>query len=462
MQVTPKSRARLRLQDLAFVALFLAVMAVAGWLSTRYDLQADWTAGGRNTLSEASRTLLERIEGPVEVVAYVADVAPTRQAVEDLVARYRRHKDELTLRFVNPETAPGKSRELGIRPGGELLVSYGGRRERLPVGQADEQALTNALQRVVRGGERHVVFLTGHGERDPLGRANHDLGDWGKQLGDKGIEVQTLNLAATPRIPDNTAVLVIAGPQVDLLPGEVDTVRDYVTGGGNLLWLTDPGGLWGLDPVAEDLGLEVQEGMVVDPTAARLLMQLYGVSRAEFALGAQYARHPITRDFETLTLFPEATALDAHPEDGPGAGWRARVFLESTPESWLETGDLAGEVGFDPGEDLQGPLALGVAMEREVEDEDGTRTQRLVVMGDGDFLSNTYLGNVGNLDLGLSIVNWLAHDDRFIAIPVRTAPDKTLNLSETAMWTLSIGYLIVLPLLLVGTGVAVWWLRRKA
>ncbi len=85
----------------------------------------------------------------------------------------------------------------------------------------------------------------------------------------------------------------------------------------------------------------------------------------------------------------------------------------------------------------------------------------MVVVGDGDFLSNAYLGNGGNLNLGMNIFNWLAHDDSFIAIPAKTAPDTSLNLSKIATGSIGLGFLIVLPLLLLGSGLVIWLKRRK-
>ena len=82
-------------------------------------------------------------------------------------------------------------------------------------------------------------------------------------------------------------------------------------------------------------------------------------------------------------------------------------------------------------------------------------------MGDGDFLSNTFLGNGGNLDLGLNTVNWLNHDDSLIAVGSRTAPDTTLNLSRTATAVMGFGFLFFLPLLLLGLGLTLWLKRRK-
>jgi ABC-type uncharacterized transport system involved in gliding motility auxiliary subunit len=82
-------------------------------------------------------------------------------------------------------------------------------------------------------------------------------------------------------------------------------------------------------------------------------------------------------------------------------------------------------------------------------------------LGDSDFLANTYLGNGGNLQLGINMFRWLGGDDKLLNIPARTAPDRTLELSNTASAIISLGFLFLLPILLLAAGLLVWWRRRN-
>ena len=85
-----------------------------------------------------------------------------------------------------------------------------------------------------------------------------------------------------------------------------------------------------------------------------------------------------------------------------------------------------------------------------------------MVFGDGDFLSNSYLGNSGNLDLGLKTVNWLASDEALIEVPAGTAIDRRLDLSDIQAALISTGFLMLLPAVLGGMGFWVWLRRRRA
>ena len=461
MEVSARSRLRTRIQNVVFVVLFLGVMGLLAWLSTQYTYQADWTAGHRNTLTQASVQVLKRIAGPVTITAYARENPQLRRRIRNLVDRYRRVKPDLRLDFINPDTVPAQVRQLGITVDGELVIQYRGRSQQLT--RLSEQALTNALLRVASGAKRRAVFLTGHGERDPLGRANFDLGDFGRELERKGVAIRTLNLADVPNIPADTTVLVIASPRVNLLPGETAEIVDYVKKGGNLLWFHDPGPLHGLDPLAQALRIHILPGTIVDPAAVRL----FG---APFALVTRYPPTPVTQGMNLLTLFPEAAAIAI---DGNHDGWQGGAFLQSSAASWDTTRPLKGAISFVAGKDRRGPQDIGVYLTRAIPSKGGSerksapdssarpRTQRIVVIGDGDFLSNTYLGNAGNLNLGLKVFQWITHNDRFVDVPARTAPDRTLTLSAFEEGLMGFGFLFGLPVLLLGSGIVTWYRRRR-
>src|SRR3546814_2311297 len=86
-----------------------------------------------------------------------------------------------------------------------------------------------------------------------------------KALKDKGLKVQGLNLVKTPKVPDNTSVLVIASPSAQLLPGEQTIITDYVNHGCNVLWLADPDYPPGIEPLAKDMGVSWQNGSAIFP-----------------------------------------------------------------------------------------------------------------------------------------------------------------------------------------------------
>lgn len=457
MKVSKKTHQQIRLQNIAFNVMFIAVIALLAWLSTQYTTQTDWTANTRNTLSQPSQQLLKKLDKPIQVTAFVSGNDIIRKQVQALIQKYSAYKDNIYITFINPDIKPDLAREEGISKEGQLIIRYDGRRESLS--SLDEQSFTNALQRLGNSTERWVVFLDGHGERKPFGTANFDLGNFGLELKRKGLNVQKINLIDTPDIPSNTSLLVIASPQSTFLDGEISIINQYVSNGGALLWLAEPKQSVYLPSLAQQLGLSFLPGIVVDATT-----QTFGIDDPTFALVTQYPQHLVTQHIKTMSLFPGAQGLNIST-DSP---YQAAAILSTLQRSWTETGSAAeqatGEytLKFNPNSDeKEGPIDIGFALSRDISNDGTTSTQRVAVIGDGDFLTNSFLGNGGNLDIGLSLVQWLNHDDSFIDVPAKTAPDLTLEITPT--WTLvfGLGFLMLLPILFIASGVIIWLKRKK-
>ncbi|HUO44473.1 MAG TPA: GldG family protein [Burkholderiales bacterium] len=451
MDSATKMRWRLRAQNGVFVLLLAALVALLAFFAHQYRYERDLTQNARNTLSQQTRELLGKLAGPIRITIFAtrqnARSGDLHKLAQDFLTPYQRAKPDLGYAFVDPREDPQRTQAAGIRANGEMVIEYNRRTEHLI--DYNEQAFVNALMRLARSGERLVMALIGHGERRINGIANHDLGEFGKQLVAKGFKTSELNLEIAQEVPANAALLIIAGPQVDLQPAEVEKIGRYVQSGGNLLWLIDPEPLHGLQPLAETLGLVLGPGVVVDPAA-----QQFNASPA-MAIAASYdPRHPITTDFHLNSVFPFARQIEANE----GGDWRVTRLVEVAPHGWVETGKLDNQVTFNKARDVPGPINVAVALERSVED----RAQRVVVVGTGNFLSNTFLGNGGNIDLGVNIINWLASDENLITLQPRSTVDGELQLGRGAQYFLLYGFLIFLPLTFAGTGFAIWWRRRRA
>jgi ABC-type uncharacterized transport system involved in gliding motility auxiliary subunit len=304
------------------------------------------------------------------------------------------------------------------------------------------------------------MFLDGHGERHLLGIKNHDLGEFGKQLETKGFKFANPDLTIAQEVPSNGAMLVIASPQVDVSDIEAKKIKAYIESGGNLLWLLDDDNLRGLDEVADYLGIQVSPGIVVDMSAAQ-----YGAD-AKVAFNSMYGDHAITRNFQLRTLFPEAHEVDA--QASYEFGWKVGRLVDVAPNGWLESekieaGTQNKKVSFDVDKDKRGPINIGITLERTY----AKKGQRVVVMGNANFLSNTFVTNGGNLDFGINIVNWLAGDDELITIQPMPLKDANIAIPSTdagrmIAWTVFHGFQFFIPLGFVIAGFWLWWRRRKA
>ena len=440
-----KFRLKLSAQNWLFVLLLIIFAGLASYLAREYKKEWDVSLNARNTLSTATIDMLKQLEGPVSVTSYATAQEDLRKVVRDFLAPYQRLKPDITLTFVDPREQPKLAQAAGVQVNGEMVVQFGKRSEN--INTLTEQSFANLLMRLARGTERMVMSLDGHGERVIDGKANHDLGLFGRQLENKGFATGPLNLSLAPEVPQDLSILIIAAPKVDLLPAEVKKIKAWIDKGGSLLWLIDQEPMRGLQPIADIFGLVLNPGTVVDPSA-----QLANLTPT-MAVATGYGQHPIAKNFTLNTILPFARAIAV---DG-SRDWRETPLIEVAPRGWLEMSPIGDSVTFDKGRDTPGPITVGIALERVLND----RPQRVVIIGTGHFLANQYVGLVGNMDLGINMVNWLAGDENLITVQPRSTLESSLTLSRNSMMVIVYGFLVLLPLGFLATGATIWWRRRR-
>jgi ABC-type uncharacterized transport system involved in gliding motility auxiliary subunit len=431
------------------IASLLLVLVAAGalfQLAARYPAQWDVTQNALNSLEPGSVDALALLKGPVKITVYAteqdAQLGDIRKLIREFVSLYQRYKPDISLNFIDPVKDAEAMRKASIKGNGEMVVEFAGRNEHITT--LNEQTLSSAMLRLAHNKDQLLMYLGGHGERKLEGMANHDLGEFGERLKQLGYRTGSLNLAVAQDVPANASMLVLTHPQTKLMPGEVSKLLRYIDNGGNLLWLVDAEPLRGLEPLAEKLGITFMPGIVIDPAAQEMNAPL------NWALGAGYPPHVITRDFDLITVFPDARAISIEQKDD----WQTHTLVEGASHGWVS--DHGVSKHLDKNRDIPGPVSLAVTLQRTVND----REQRIIVVGNGAFLANVYSGNGGNLDLGINIVNWLANEERLITVQPRAAKDGKITLSKNQLTTISVSFLIVLPLLLIAVGALQWW-RRK-
>ncbi|NKF21216.1 GldG family protein [Solimonas marina] len=435
--------------------LIIAVIGLLGFLSVRFKTELDWTAGHRNTLTEASVKQLDQMKDPITFYVFAPSGAASRQTISEDLERYKRDKKNIEIKFVDPGADPQKVRDFNVQYIGQVVVEYQGRRETLNA--TTEPAITSALQRLSYAGDKWIVFLEGHGERTLTEGTQASFSHFAAALKDKGLKVRGLNLIQNPQIPDNTSVLVIASPTKPLLPGEEKIITDYVNHGGNLLWLADPDNPPGIEPLAKDLGVTWQNGYAIFPD-----YQILGTGHPGFFAAISYPPNPVTEGLDMVTLFPLVRSLTMTAVND----WYTKPLLKSEESAWLETGDInAGAVKFD-GNDIKGPLMIGATLTRDFKPGPDDKTdkphpQRIGLIGDADFLSDGYLEQLGNEQLGLNLMQWLASRDAQLNINVPKAQDTALYLPGWATMFIAGFFIALLPLGLLGFGVVRWAMRRR-
>jgi len=89
------------------------------------------------------------------------------------------------------------------------------------------------------------------------------------------------------------------------------------------------------------------------------------------------------------------------------------------------------------------------------------RPFRLIVVGDGDFVSNSFFPYMSNSDVSMAMLAWLLREERAPTMkpPVEVLPTVVLTYKQTQ--GIFIAMVLVVPGLVIGAGGVVWWRRRR-
>ncbi|MBF0368455.1 MAG: GldG family protein [Magnetococcales bacterium] len=441
------------------VAIFLVIVTLVGVMSVRYKARIDLTQTERYSLSPQTVKVLKSLDREVEAIAFYRSDERTRQAMHDLLKEYSYHSPNFNFWFVDPDKKPAESAKYGVTSYRTTLIRSDGKQE--IVGFESENKVTNALLKVIRDEIKTIYFLTGHGEKGIADKAQNGYAAVKEALEKEHHVVKELALSQNPEVPKDASVVVIAGPQADLMPSEMERIDAYVRQGGRLLVLADPGPLPVLTSILEGYGFTLNEDIVIDNQS-----QMFGANYLTPVIGGYHKEHPITREFNIFTFFPVARSVSV--VEDPGLG-RFNLAHTSTGSFAVIGGELEEDnPEFDETKHTKGPLTVAAVAGVRVEGGDISgegeglnKFGKVVLFGDSDFAANGLIQSAGNRDLFLNTVDWLAEEAALIAVRHKEPGLTPLTLTGTQgklVFWLSV---IIMPTFVLALGAGFLARRRR-
>lgn len=470
----------------------LAILGLINFLGTRYHLRADLTETQLFTLAPQSRELVNVLPQPVKV--WVFDINQNPQDRE-LLENYQRQSSKFKYEYIDPQARPGLAEKFGVKDYGEVYLESGDKRQLVQTVSENERLsevrLTSRLQQLTNSTTAKVYLLQGHGERQ-LSAGKGAISQAVQGLGDKNFTTAPLNLAETSKIPQDAAVVIVAGPKRGLFEGEVKALQEYLNQGGSLLLMIDPNTDPKVDSLLQEWGVRLDNRLAVD------------VSKDSVGLGpaaplvTEYGQHPITKDFSNgNSFYPVARPLEIISVRGVEATPLLRT--KPYPNSWAESDLQSEKLEFNADKDLKGPLTLGVALTRKLPAKSTSTPQasptpspipspttqskasptpsslpsppspssqtatesRLVVLGNSSFATDGLFQQQLNGDVFLNSVTWLSQQEKqTLSIRPKEPKNRRITLTTTQANLLILSSLLVLPLIGLAAAVIIWWKRR--
>ena len=249
------------------VIVVLAILVGLNYIATRQNKRWDLTSNQQFTLSEQTTKILKGLKEPLTMIAFerTEGMAPYRDRLQD----YASASSQVKTDFIDPDKEPLVARKYEIPAYGTIVIEHKNRIERV-TGQG-EQELTNAIIKVTSDSQKKIYFVQGHGEHDTAS-ADEQRGYSviNTSLARENFTIDKLVLVQNPTVPDDAAVVVVAGPQSDYLTPEIDALRAYLNKGGKVLFMVDPPDVVDAKPLTnlialiKEWGIEVGDNVVID------------------------------------------------------------------------------------------------------------------------------------------------------------------------------------------------------
>lgn len=456
--VTERST-RYGMNALAVSVVFVAILGLVNYISTRHHHRFDLTEQGVFSLSPASVNLVKNLQDDLDVQAFVE--GGINSELRDLLQNYQYASPRVKFQLVDPDKQPELAEKYHITAYNTVRVEYG--KESTMVSKPTEETITNAIVKVTRPNRKTVCFLEGHGEPELDDVQNaHALSSFKEALANENYEIKPVLLASMPAVPAECSVVIVAGPQKAYLPSEVNALGAYLDGGGRTLMMLPPRNSFEFQPLLAKWGVKLGNDVVVD----QVVRLFEGPALGLAPLVNTYAPHDITRDLkQQRTVFPMTRSIHA---DGAGKkGFQSTELVKTSPQSWGET-DLdalfqRSEAKFDPTVDTKGPVPIAVATNADLKQMGNGKEgeTRLVVFGSVEFASNReFDGTYFNRDLLLNSMDWLAGQANVLSIRPRAVRASRVQFTAQELTVVFYLAVLVIPEALLLAGLAVWWRRE--
>jgi ABC-type uncharacterized transport system involved in gliding motility auxiliary subunit len=449
-------QARYGSNALLLTVAFLGILVVVNYFVFENSQRWDLTEDKLNTLADETLDTLNALPSDVTVQAFFTpEINPefARGLLDDLKFN---SDGKITYEFIDPLSDPVSAQNAEIARDGSVVFWLEGNKEL--VTSVTEQEFTGALVRLMSGEENVIYFLTGHGELAADETGEQGFSQVKRVLESKNYVIENLNLLSAERVPEDAAVILIAGPIYPLETSEVAMLSEYLSTGGALILLQD-------SPIFTKFGdqMDYLSGYLNEGWGIHLGQDLI-VDQSSFLgvfapVGIADSFHPIAQNIQGVaTGFP--TARSVQVVDTFSGAVPTELIMTANDQSWaetdLETLDAGGEVSYSADVDIIGPVSIAAVSENTA-----TRS-RVAVFGDVNFAMNANFTFFGNGDLFIGAVDWVVGQEDLITLTPKTPIQRFMLPPQPYLMNMILLFVVILlPGLVLVAGIVVWFRKRR-
>lgn len=451
-----------------FLVFSIVLTLVAEKIEDDFNLRWDLTVNQTYTIGDTTKTILYELDKKI-IIYTLYQTGEEDLTVSELLSRYEAESDFIEIKNIDPVELPLFVDEYEEIVGEEItegsiivqekdsdnfrviypqdLYEWELDEDQLyATGMVAEMRITSAINSIEGGAQTNAYFITGHGEMDET--EQYYLAS---TLESDGYNVETYDLIYNSSDLKEEDCLLFLSPTVDLTEEEYEIVSEFMEQGGCAVFLINPvaGDLENFNKIFAEFGIDLVDDFVIE-------------SDESYYFSSQVALSPILNDENTINqsiieagvgvILPRCRSITYKESEDIVIN----PLFWSSDQSYAKVDSQTSTTEKENG-DTEGPFVLGVSA------EDTSSGAKLVLIGSSDFVAT--LDNAkyqGNITLFMESVSWASGSGDSIVIASKSLVAAPLLIaSNSSAVSLAIGLIVVIPIIIFGVGVIVWFRRRK-
>lgn len=450
-------------------AFVLAILVVVNLVVGQIPFKLDLTENHMFSLSDQTESVLKNLDQDIEIIGMYQS-GQENIMLDEILQKYRRGSKHISITYIDPVKNPTFSSQYtkdGTSLGeGSYIVESGDKYKVIDYmdlfninsdqyGQSQieslavEQRVTSAIQYVTADELPTVYTLEGHMEQALPTQIQ-------QQMELENYEVQSLSLLTEESVPSDATILMVVAPQRDISIEEEEKIREFLENHGRAVFLMDvteeetPN----FDSILKSYGVGLNKALTVEGDKNHYFQNpAWIVPNME--------SHDIISPMKSNKMQVLAVGAQGIVDlDVKKRSTEIQPLLVTSDNAWGRT-DLSSTSSEKEEGDIEGPFNIAVAItDKEWNEKESEYDEtKLVVVGDAEFL-NPQFANIGNFDFVLNSLNWLQDEQESISIRPKSLTSQYLNINAFQKLVLAGVTVILIPLIILGAGLAMWLRRR--
>lgn len=466
----------------AIMSIVVLVLVIAGFnvlagvLSEQFNLRIDMSQQKYYSISDTTKKLLETLDQDIYIYTlYRTGAEDTR--VTELLRNYAAGSDRIHVENVDVSVTPGFTTQFDPKGEGisasSVIVTNASHSlykvfsvfELYSIDPASayvyafnaESRISSAIVYLQTGLSYKIKMLAGHNEY-----TKSDLNELVVSLNALNYEVDSYDSTiSTDALDPLYDLLMVVSPSEDLSDAEYETIKAFLDKGGNAVFM--------LHHVIFDSATGYTQIIVNPLDNFNALLMKYGLSvRQDYVIGGNSSKlykritghipdmysHQITDELIKKQMMPVLMDCSSIKIE-TGSKVKASPLLETDKNSWGKAISTSMSAQYEEG-DAVGPFVIGAVAQ--------SGNSKIALFSSSSFVLSNAEGveRTANERLIINTVNSLAGNTNSLNIPPKSMISGSMEFgSDVQSLVLEIIVIAVIPIVIIGIGLAVWIKRKR-